>query len=75
MKAIKVWFDEKYIYVSTTLNETGKMPLDWFPKLKNANAIQRSQYDLWTNGEWIHWEEIGEDLGVEGFFKFEKTSV
>ena len=36
MKAKKIWFDKDFIYVETTENKTGKMPLKWFKRLENA---------------------------------------
>lgn len=72
MKAEKVWFDDTYIYVLTNENSTGKMPLEWFPRLKNASVENLLKFELWADGSWIHWEDIGEDLSVEGFFTFKK---
>jgi len=48
------------------------MPLEWFPRLKNATITQLEQFELWSDNSWIHWEVLGEDLSVEGFFKFRK---
>jgi len=72
MEAKKTWFDNEYIFVETTENKTGKMPLKWFPRLKNATLAQLEQFELWSDNSWIHWEFLGEDLSVEGFFKFRK---
>jgi hypothetical protein len=73
MKAMKIWFDEEFIYVLTNENKTGKMPLKWFPRLQKANQEDKESFELWSDGEWIHWEKIGEDLSVEGFFSFKKN--
>jgi hypothetical protein len=72
MEATKIWFDETFIYVETRENAIGKMPLEWFPRLQNATSFDLEKYELWADGSWIHWEEIGEDLSVEGFFTFKK---
>lgn len=72
MEAKKIWFDKEFIYVETTDNKTGKMPLAWFPRLKNATIKHLEQFELWSDNSWIHWEVLGEDLSVEGFFKFRK---
>ena len=38
-----------------------------FPKLFKASDDELSKYELWDNGKWIHWENLNEDLGLEGF--------
>ncbi len=41
------------------------VPLEWFPKLRNATIEQLSQWRFIGNGEGIHWEELDEDILVE----------
>ena len=72
MEAKKVWFDTEFIFVETIQSKIGKMPLKWFPHLRNANLNQLEQFELWSDNSWIHWEVLGEDLSVEGFFTFKK---
>ena len=72
MEAKKIWFDKEFIFVETTDNKTGKMPLEWFPRLKKATIKQLEEFELWSDNSWIHWEVLGEDLSVEGFFKYRK---
>jgi hypothetical protein len=45
-------------------------PIDWFPNLKKGNADQLKNFSIEGNGRWIHWEELDEDLSVEGFLNF-----
>ena len=40
-----------------------------FPNLSKASNEELSKYELWDNGKWIHWENLNEDLGLEGFLK------
>lgn len=75
MKAIKVWFDDEFIHVETHEHQLGKMPLKWFPSFENKTLEEKQEYELWDNGKWIHWEKIGEDLSVEGFFTFDKNKI
>ncbi len=75
MEAKKIWFDNDFIYVETKENQTGKMPLAWFPRLQNADKEDLQQFELWADGAWIHWEKIGEDLSVDGFFTFKKDNT
>jgi hypothetical protein len=41
-------------------------PLQWFPRLQRATRNQRSKWRLIGGGVGIHWEEIDEDISVEG---------
>lgn len=70
MKAKKIWFDTHFIWVETSDNQVGKMPIQAFKKLANATEKQLLAFELWNDNQWIHWEEIGEDLSVDGFFTF-----
>lgn len=75
MKASKIWFDDNFIYVETTENKEDKMPLAWFPRFQKATRDDLQKFELWADGSWIHWEDIGEDLSVEGFFTFKKEVI
>ncbi len=39
-------------------------PLDWYPRLKNASAAARQNYEIIPMG--IHWPDLDEDLSVAG---------
>lgn len=41
-------------------------PLTWFPRLVHAKQKERSQWRLIGKGHGIHWEELDEDISVEG---------
>jgi hypothetical protein len=41
-------------------------PLEWFPRLRKATRSQRNKWRLIGGGIGIHWEEIDEDISVEG---------
>ena len=40
------------------------VPLEWFPKLRNASIEQLKKWRFIGNGEGIHWEELDEDITV-----------
>ena len=42
------------------------VPIDWFPRLSNAKPKERSNWRLVGNGQGIHWDDIDEDISVEG---------
>lgn len=72
MEIKKIWFDDTNIFVETTNNKVGQMPLEWFPGFQNATKTELENYELWSDNSWIHWEKLNEDLSVEGFFTFKK---
>ncbi|MBU4271666.1 MAG: DUF2442 domain-containing protein [Planctomycetes bacterium] len=41
-------------------------PLAWFPRLLNATVAERKKWRFIGKGEGIHWEDIDEDISVEG---------
>lgn len=45
---------------------TISVPLAWFPRLQHASAEERKHWRLIGRGQGIHWEEIDEDISVEG---------
>jgi hypothetical protein len=45
---------------------TISVPLGWFPRLEHANPKERSNWRLIGKGQGIHWEDIDEDISVEG---------
>lgn len=42
------------------------VPIEWFPRLVHATAQERKGWRLIGNGQGIHWEEIDEDISIEG---------
>jgi hypothetical protein len=41
------------------------IPLEWFPKLRDATPEQLKSWRLIGNGEGIHWDGIDEDILIE----------
>lgn len=41
-------------------------PLAWFPRLVHATPRERSNFRLIGRGQGIHWEELDEDISIEG---------
>ena len=42
------------------------VPLAWFPRLVHASSAERKRWRLISRGVGIHWEDIDEDISVEG---------
>lgn len=45
---------------------TVSVPLAWFPRLLRATQEERNNWRLIGKGHGIHWEDIDEDVSVEG---------
>lgn len=45
---------------------TVSVPLEWFPKLRDATATQLADWRLIAQGIGIHWAQLDEDLSVRG---------
>jgi len=63
-KAVDLWFAGEMLYVRLEDSREVGVPLDWFPKLKNATEHERKQWRLIGKGVGIHWEDIDEDISV-----------
>lgn len=64
--ARKVRFDAEMMHVLLADGREVSVPLEWFPKLRNANQKQRENWRLIGGGVGIHWEDLDEDLSVAG---------
>jgi hypothetical protein len=42
------------------------VPLAWFPRLFQAKTTERNNWRLIGKGQGIHWEDLDEDISVEG---------
>jgi Protein of unknown function (DUF2442) len=42
------------------------VPLAWYPRLMHATESERKNWRLIGNGYGIHWEDLDEDISVEG---------
>jgi Protein of unknown function (DUF2442) len=45
------------------------VPLTWFPKLSHATTEQLNNWRFIGRGVGIHWEELDEDISIEGLLK------
>ena len=42
------------------------VPLAWFPRLVHASSEERRRWRLIGAGDGIHWDDLDEDISVEG---------
>jgi hypothetical protein len=42
------------------------VPLAWYPRLSHGSLVERKRWRLIGRGIGIHWEDLDEDISVEG---------
>ena len=61
-----VTVSEDTLSVDLSDGRTISVPLAWYPRLLHGSARQRGKWRLIGRGQGIHWEDLDEDISVEG---------
>jgi hypothetical protein len=64
--AVNIWFDDLRMNVLLEDGREISIPIDWFPSLRDATSDQRNNWRFIGDGEGIHWDDLDEDILVEG---------
>jgi len=64
--AVDVKVSEDTLSVDLTDGRTISVPLGWYPRLEHASPKERANWRLIGKGEGIHWEDIDEDVSIQG---------
>lgn len=64
--AIDVRTTEDTLTVDLSDGRTISAPIGWYPRLTHATENERKNWRLIGKGHGIHWEDIDEDISVEG---------
>ena len=64
--AQRVTVTEDTLSVELSDGRAISVPLTWFPRLVHATPQERSNWRLIGKGQGIHWEDLDEDISVEG---------
>lgn len=59
-----VHFTEDALIVALSDGREVSVPLEWFPRLRDATPEQRENWRLIARGIGIHWEDVDEDIAV-----------
>jgi uncharacterized protein DUF2442 len=62
--AVDVRFSDVALVVRLSDGREVSVPLEWFPRLRDATPEQRQDWRLIARGIGIHWEAIDEDVAV-----------
>ena len=64
--AVSVFIDENTLTVELDDGRTVSVPVAWYPRLLHANKEEKQNWRLIGKGHGIHWENVDEDISVEG---------
>ncbi len=68
-RAIDLVFSDSKMIVFLEDGRELSIPLEWFPRLRQATENQINKWRFIGNGEGIHWEEIDEDISIENLLE------
>lgn len=64
-----VRFNEDQLVVEISDGRTLAVPLEWFPRLRDATPAERNNWSKIGLGGGIHWEDIDEDISLAGLIE------
>ena len=64
--ATDVLVTEDTVSVELSDGRTISVPIEWYPRLVHGTSEERSKWRLIGRGQGIHWEDLDEDISVEG---------
>ena len=67
--ATGIRFDADRLHVQLSDGREISVPLEWFSSLRDATDEQRNRWRLVGKGVGIHWEDLDEDISVEGLLR------
>ncbi len=70
--ALEVSCSDDELTVVLDDGRTVSVPLAWFPRLLQASAKKRKEWELIGGGIGVHWEAIDEDISVASLLQPEK---
>jgi hypothetical protein len=70
---VEVGFGADDLIVSLSDGRSLSTPLSWYPRLLAASASARRKFRLIGRGQGIHWQDIDEDLSLEGMLAGRKA--
>lgn len=72
--ATDVRVDGTMLSVSLDDGRELSVPIEWFPRLRDASIEARANWRLIGQGEGIHWPDIDEDISVLGLLSGRRRS-
>ncbi|BCV24016.1 DUF2442 domain-containing protein [Gelria sp. Kuro-4] len=66
---ISLWFTEDKLCVFLDDGREVAVPLEWFPRLRDASPAERENWRLIGGGIGINWPVLDEDIAVESLLQ------
>lgn len=67
--AVDVRADTSLLHVALADGRELAVPLEWFPRLRDASPEQRNHWRFIGRGKGIHWPDVDEDISVESLLR------
>lgn len=67
--ATAVRVDDHALHVVLADGRELAAPVEWFPRLRDADPAQRANWRLIGRGQGIHWPDLDEDISVKGLMR------
>ena len=65
-EALNVSLTDDTLSVDLSDGRSISIPIAWFPRLLHSTEQERNNWRLIGKGQGIHWEDIDEDISIEG---------
>jgi hypothetical protein len=65
-EALNISLTDDTLSVDLSDGRSISVPIEWYPRLLHASEQERNNWRLVGKGQGIHWEDIDEDISVEG---------
>ena len=65
-EALNVSLTDDTLSVDLSDGRSISAPIAWFPRLLHSSEQERNNWRLIGKGQGIHWEDIDEDISIEG---------
>ena len=65
-EALNVSLTDDTLSVDLNDGRSISVPIAWFPRLLHSTEKERNNWRLIGRGQEIHWEDIDEDISIEG---------
>ena len=72
-EAVNITFTDDALTIELADCRTLSIPLYWYPRLVHATPEERNNWELYSEVGHIHWEDLDEDISVEGLLAGRKS--
>ena len=62
--AVDIKFDNSMMHIRLLDGRIISVPLEWFPRLRDAASKQLKKWRLIGKGIGIHWDDLDEDISI-----------